>query len=126
MTLVFGPAMTRSLALLVLVALLFCHGFLGAMHQIPGPLGLTHHLVGEHLPHTPEDSDEHSGMPTGHLDYAVALFVVLFGAVLGLLLGDVRKWGRLVAPRLPRRFFPPPALYLARGSTVALLQVFRL
>ena len=116
----------RLVAALLAVALLLCHGALGALHQASSwPV---EHATGHHAPPTaPMDHHaEHHGVPVAHADYAAALFVVLLGAALALLARRFLAWGLAAAPRLFGRvslsfFLRPP-----RGPTLPLLQVFRL
>jgi hypothetical protein len=113
------------MALLLLVALLFCHGFMGAFHQLPDPPEHSR-VMGEHSSHAPAGgSGGHSGLHLGHSDYAAVLISILFGAIIGLLSG-VRMWRGLTAPQFPERTFPPLILHPARGPTAPLIQVFRL
>ena len=114
-----------SMALL-LVALLFCHGFLGALHQVCGPSEHSH-PAGEHPSHTQGDSSDHPAAHLGCSEYAAVLISVLFGAIIALLLSGVRAWRKLHdSPRLLKRFLPPLILHLPRGPTAPVLQVFRL
>lgn len=115
------------MAPLVLLAVLLCHGFLGALHQTcDSPVHS--HLAGAHLVHTPsEDPGGHpEGMHLGCSDYAAVLISMLFGAVVGLLLKGVRAWGTLVVPPLLWRFSQPIVPHPPRGPTTTVLQVFRL
>lgn len=133
MTLVFGSAMTRNLAPLVLVALLSCHGFLGAPQHVSVPPEHPHdalYLVGEHaehLPHVPaKKAGDHPGVHIGYSGYAAALISVLLGVVIGLLLSGVRMWSKHAASWLPGRSFPPLIVLPARSPTAPFTQVFRL
>jgi hypothetical protein len=87
----FEPAVTRSLAALLLVALLACHGFLGAPHHAPGPPDHSR-LTEGHPSHGPAEGvpDGHPGLRFGHSGYAVLLISFLIGATLVLLLSGVR------------------------------------
>lgn len=134
----------RLVAALLAVALLFCHGAFGALHQTA--TRLAEPSEGHHAPATPpaavghhpghggaaaeqsfaEHQVAHYGGAMAHADYAAALFVVLVGAVLSMffawsparnLADAARPLGRLLAPFYLR----PP-----RGPTLPLLQVFRL
>ena len=121
----FGPTTKSIVTPLLLVAFLFCHGFLGAVHQIPDPPDRSH-LAGGHSSHAPAGGlCGHPGMCLGHPEYAAVLVSVLFGAVIGLLLNSAR-WSGLAASGLPERSFPPLILHPPRGPTVSLMQVFRL
>lgn len=139
MPLVFGPAMTRSLAPLVLVALLSCHGFLGAPQHVTGPPDHPHdasHLQSDHAGHVEHvehsthapagEVNDHPGIHIGYSGYAAALISVLLGAVIGLLLSGVRAWSKHAASWLPERSFPPLIFLPARRPTAPLTQVFRL
>lgn len=138
MTLAFRPVMTRILAPLVLVALLSCHGFLGAPQHVPGPPPDHPHdvsyLAGDHAGHVEHsihapagEVGEHPGAHLGYSGYAAALISVLLGAVIGLLLSGVRAWSKhAVSSWLSERSFPPLILHHARRPTAPLMQVFRL
>jgi hypothetical protein len=122
----------RNLAPLLLVALLSCHGFLGAPHHAPGPPDHSHHATypaGEHPSHAPaeEPPNGHPGLHLGHSGYAVVLISFLIGATLVLLLSGTRAW-RKPAAVLRLTGWPLPSLVLhpPRGPTAPLVQVFRL
>lgn len=118
----------RVLAPLLLVALLACHGFLGAPHHAPG-LSDHSHLDEGHPSHAlaEELSDDHPGLHLGHSGYAVVLISLLIGATLGLLLSGARACRKpAAAPRLAERSLPPLVLHPSLGPTAPLVQVFRL
>ena len=76
----------RLVAALLVVALLLCHGALGALHQAsPRP---DVHTGGHHDAASQAVSAQghaaHHDAPVAHADYAAALFVVLLGAALAL------------------------------------------
>lgn len=124
--LLFGPTTKGVVAPLLLVSLLFCHGFLGALHQVPDSPDHSHPAE-KHSSQAPaEDLCDHPEICLGHSDYAAALISLLFGAILGLLLSNARIRDGFTAFRLPERFLPPLVLHLARGPTAPLVQVFRL
>lgn len=117
----------RITALVLLVALLLCHGLLGVAHQLAGPLDSTHHSVeGSSQAPVEDRGDYPDDHRLGYSDYVAALVSILFGAVIGLLLSGARTWDASAAPRLLRRYFPPLVFYSARGPTPPLTQVFRL
>ena len=119
----------RLVAALLAVALLFCHGALGALHQAstwPAEhAGVQHHAPAA-APSTAEHHAGHHGGPVVHADYAAVLVVVLLGAALALLLGGFSARGTVVSPRVFGRVFLPLFLRAPRGPTLSLLQVFRL
>jgi hypothetical protein len=104
----------------VIVALLFCHGAFGYAHQLPPADASAAHVEGGHPP------DPDGGEAGSHLGgtYFATLLVLLFGT--SLLLGGGVSVGALPAPTLwmgghkVRRLHPP------RGPTPSHLQVFRL
>ena len=115
----------RLVAALLAVALLFCHGALGALHQVSS--WPAEHAGGQpHAPATAPATAEHHGGPVAHADYAAVFFVVLLGAALALLLGGLSLRGTVVSPRIFGRVFLPLFLRPPRGPTPPLLQVFRL
>ncbi|CAA9516390.1 MAG: hypothetical protein AVDCRST_MAG05-3334 [uncultured Rubrobacteraceae bacterium] len=108
----------------VVVALLFCHGAFGYAHQLPpAEASATHaaHAAGGHQP----GADGEAGVPHLGGAYFATLLVLLFWALL------LPGGGRSAALRVPvvagargdRRVggLPPP-----RGPTLFSLQVFRL
>lgn len=133
-----APGWSRGelLSAVLVVALLICHGALGALHQVSWPAtppGGMHHataaqdaaaaLQGHTSGHPP---DRRAGHPVGSSDYAAALFsVLLLGTILALLL-RVTPWRESssgaggVGLARPPAGLPPP-----RGPTAPLLQVFR-
>ena len=121
----------RLVAALLAVAMLFCHGALGALHQASSsPVG---HTGGHYAPASAPASAGHAehhdnpvAHPLAHADYAAVLFVVLLGAALALLPGRFSARGLPVAPRAPGLVPPRLALLPTRGPTLPLLQVFRL
>jgi hypothetical protein len=107
----------------VIMALLFCHGAFGYAHQLPpADASAVHvaHVEGGHPP------DPDGGAAGSHLGgtYFATLLVLLFGTT--LLLGGGVSVGALPAPtpwtggHKVRRLYPP------RGPTPSHLQVFRL
>jgi len=126
-----GSPANRFLSLLLVAALLACHGAFGALHQLPG-----HGLQGkEHSSAMaqgagPEEHPSHHGEaehPPGGSNYAAVIFVVLLGAALALRLGGSRlRIAHLARWQAGRRFPTAVALYLPRGPTAHVLQVFRL
>lgn len=131
----------RIVALLLVGALLLCHGALGALHLVHGPqpppvgdrvadeghAGGTGHGKkdpGEHPPHRPG----HHGPGAG---YSAVLLGGLSGALLGglalsLLLSGGRSVGALPALGYSAKAFSSRVIVLARGPTLPALQVFRL
>lgn len=130
-----GSLRRRLLSVLMVVALLLCHGALGALHQVSWPAAPegAHHatVAGDAAAasqgHAVEHPWEHrAGHPTGPSDYAAALFsVLLLGTVLALLLGAASPWGSAAGPDNIGLTPSPAGLPPPRGPTVPLLQVFR-
>ena len=119
-----SSAPRRFYVLLVIVALLFCHGAFGYSHQLP-PAEATAapaaHEAGGHGP------DPDGGTAGSHLGdaYFATLLLLLFGTS-SLLGGRVSVGAKLPDMALWRgghktRRLPPP-----RGPTPSRLQVFRL
>jgi hypothetical protein len=118
----------RQLSVLLIGALLFCHGVFGSLHLLcypPQCIGDTEHAA-EHHAGAVGDAHEHSadhGTSSGY-------FAVLIVGFLGLLLGLLAKGAPLrirleahwpvVLRRVPAVLRPPPA------PTPLTLQVFRL
>ena len=95
----------RITALVLLVALLLCHGLLGVAHQLAGLLDGPHHSAQGPFHAPAGDRGDHPGdhHRLGHLDYTAALVSILFGAVIGLLLSGARAWDASAVTRLLRR-----------------------
>lgn len=122
----------RLLAPFLVVALLFCHGFFGVLHELSGPFSSGADVAAS-AAHGMADhgaADAGSG-PSGHFgasDYAAVLTLfLLWGAILSfgrlarsvrLPLADPRPAGTLRRPR--------PSPVLARGTDPPFSQVFRL
>lgn len=123
------------LALLLVGALLLCHGVYGALHQMHQISCASVLPAAEHSSHTHahEAGDgEHPGETgsegcLGKVAYAATLLLISTGAILRLLNGG-RARAKVPAPSLRMRSFPPLILHPARGPTLppALLQAFRL
>ena len=131
------------LAALLVVALIFCHGFFGGLHLISASSGVSADAdggfvgsaVGGHAHHLGASDSQGPGGPqdpaahAGTSDYYAAMLVVAVGAAFVLLLGaSLRNRPFLVAASLRGGFAPVPGVpVLARGpDRRALLQVFRL
>ena len=134
-----GQSRRILLTLILVAALLLCHGLYGAMHQVFATLHASPALQA-HMPHTdthgsgggehtPIDrQDEGGGEGQGHLGhvaYAAALLVISLGAILWLL-GGGRAWTRSDLSSLTKRIVPPKFLRPPLIPNPALLQVFRL
>jgi hypothetical protein len=107
----------------VVVALLFCHGALGYAHQLPPADATAAHAAHAEGGHQP---DPDGGAAGSHLAdaYFATLLLLLFGT--SLLLGGISVGAKLPAPaswmggHKVRKLHPP------RGPTSSYLQVFRL
>jgi hypothetical protein len=126
-----GSPANRFLSLLLVAALLACHGAFGALHQLPGHgLQEEEHSSAMAQGAGPEEHPSHHGEeepPPGGSNYAAVIFVVLLGAALALRLGGSRlRVAHLARWEAERRFPTDVALYLPRGPTAPVLQVFRL
>jgi hypothetical protein len=127
---------SAKVALLLAVALLLCHGALGAHHQVHQTPTADLHL---HAPGQPPHENHggssaagtevpakgHEGDCAGCVAYSAVLLVVTLGVLQGLLRG-AHVW-RSIATSMPSPIgFAPPVLHAARGPTLPVLQVFRL
>lgn len=122
----------RLLALLLLGAVLVCHGFFGASHQIhktPNPDTLP--VTGHASPAGMQEADEglftgvHSDLGLDAMAYAAVLLALSLGALAWLLAGARARIAVSVTPPAGGRF-PRLVPHPARGPTPAVLQVFRL
>lgn len=120
----------RFLALLLVGAILLCHGLLWSLHHCSGaPISAEKVVFAEeaHGHHSPAGANEHEGSGCHLLAGVADYFVVTLALFFGLLLRAARPWGTAssppTAPYLRLRFSagPPP-----RGPTMQTLQVFRL
>lgn len=146
MRLVFAAGEGRDrraglLAAVLVVALVFCHGFFGGLHLISGSSsigvsadgGFVGSVVGGHAQHV-GSSDGQGALrdPAAHpgtSDYYAAMLVVAIGAALGLLLRAALSARSFLEGTVRSDVFVPIAEVpvLARGpDRRALLQVFRL
>ena len=120
---------SRSLALLVAVTLLLCHGFFGAMHLLPANRGPALEVAPAQEATLTVAGSEHEDPAVGSVgkEYFAVLVVLLLGLFLGPLLRRIGSWCARVAlrPNSGRRVHVQVA-YPARGPTGPLLQVFRL
>jgi hypothetical protein len=121
----------RLLALLVLGAVLLCHGAFGASHQVHYNSGAYAPPGVGHTSHMELQVAEEAGLAGAHGEeglgstaYFAAFVALSLGALLWLL-NSVRAWGRSRAGMLPGRLLPRPILHPARGPTPTVLQVFR-
>lgn len=117
------PKTARLLPLLLVGALLLCHGAFGSLHQfhVAPETGL---MVVEHAQsqqgHEAPDSD-----PQGTPDYVAAFFALLFWLVYGFLRSETHiRLAREVANATQRATLAKVSK-LPRGPTPPLLQVFR-
>jgi hypothetical protein len=115
----------RLLTLLLVGALLLCHGAFGSLHQVKGPVLSEHLTVEEHTSHH-EEHGPADGHPVGEHDYAAALFALLLGMVYALLRGETRSRDAFPAPRRTGSLPTTRVFHLPRGPGPPLSQVFRL
>jgi hypothetical protein len=127
-------AQLRILALLLVGALLLCHGVFGALHLCTTPPAgsSAQHAVHDHSsPGGATSSHDHQ---VCHLMHAGNYYAVLLTALLGLALGlllllkGVRLWSRITLPPAAFQRFRPALLHPPPVLTVSplLLQVMRL
>ncbi len=121
------------LAIVLAVALLLCHGALGAHHQLhqtsaaDGPPAVGHLAHGGHADAhgvAQGSNGEHGGC-SACVAYAAVLLVVSLGALLWRS-GRGLAWARMADPSLSSLGFVARVLRQARGPTLPVLQVFRL
>jgi len=130
---VWGPG--RFSAILIVAALLFCHGAFGYAHQLPSVDAQVERTVHPAHDADPATAGHAAGVhgPVGDGDaeamhlggaYSATLLLLLFGAVL-LVGARASRGARLPAPghRVGRG---PFGLRAPRGPTIPRLQVFRL
>jgi hypothetical protein len=113
----------RLLPLLLVGALLLCHGAFGSLHQIEAPVHFDHSPVVGHTSHEQEHGAADDQPPGAH-DYAAALFALLLGMVYALLLGVARDI--FPASRRTGSLATTRTFHLPRGPSPPLFQVFRL
>ena len=130
-TLLGSGGLTRAkvLALLLVGALLLCHGIYGVVHlcsasSVSVPEG---HEYSNLAQMGMVDHEDHpSCHPEGAESFAV-LFASFLGLVLGLLLEGARPYGNKVATSFALDLRLRPSVpYPPRGPTLTVLQVFRL
>ena len=122
----------RHLSVLLIGALLFCHGVFGSLHllcNLPQCIAGAEHAA-EHHAGEVDDSHDHSADHGISHGISAGYFAVLVSSLLGLLLGLLPKGAPLriglgarwpvVLRRVPAVMRPPPT------PTPLILQVFRL
>lgn len=113
--------------MLLIVALLLCHGALGSLHQLHGSTetSLTKVEPAEHTQHQ-QGHDAPDSSPAGVTDYFAAFFALLVW--LAYSLSRRESMARFVSPAasVTRRSALAEISNLPRGPTPSLLQVFRL
>ncbi len=129
-TLLGSGGLTRAkvLALLLVGALLLCHGIYGVVHlcsasSVSVPEGHEHSSLAQSGMVTHEDH------PSCHLEgteYFAVLFAAFLGLVLGLLLEGARPYGKVATSFALDLRLCPYVPYSPRGPTLTILQVFRL
>ena len=114
-------ASDRLFVLLVVVALLFCHGAFGYAHQLPTSDSHAAHTTVAHQ----SGPDQGAGQAHSGGAYFAAFLALFFGTFL-LLCGRVLASARLPAPVVEYRGRRAGIPYPPRGPTLPFLQVFRL
>jgi hypothetical protein len=123
-----GLVKSKRLSLLLVVALLLCHGVFGALHLCSTPPVPTHQDH-EHASFVDEvlDAHEHTACHLTGVDYFAVLFGSFLGLILGLLLKGVRSWVDAIAPLIiVGSRFTPVVVHPRREPTLTVLQVFRM
>ena len=120
-----GPTPRAFSAVVLAVALLFCHGVFGYEHGLTEPAWTPAASAAQHSQHHGPDTDPgaHYGqVPDG--GFFATLLVLLLGT---LLLRGLAPAGSSLATRKRRNgTFRPPVLHRPLGPTAPVLQVFRL
>ena len=118
------PGSGSFLSVLLIGVLLLCHGVFGALHLVhpcdPAEAPGTHHSAAQHSGDGPTD-----GL-IGCSGYFTVVLTLFGAALLGLLLGGIRKTAEVRALRPYRPRYSPVLIFLPRGPSPPLLQVFRL
>ena len=127
----------RALAPLLILALIFCHGFFGGLHLVSGPSGdgvpadegLVGNVAGSHAQHVGssggQEVPQHETSHPGTSDYYAAMLVAAFGLLLWAALGARSS----LEGAMRSGVFVPVAgvpIRVRRPNRRALLQVFRL
>jgi hypothetical protein len=123
-----GLARGKVLALLLVGALLLCHGVYGVAHLCSAS-PVTAYQDHEYSSPTEIGMAVHDEHPACHLEgaeYFAVLFAAFLGLVLGLLLKGARPYGKVATSFALDLRLRPCASYLPRGPTLTVLQVFRL
>jgi hypothetical protein len=132
---VAGGRFRGLLTLVLVIALLLCHGALGAHHQAHQTSTGDLEQASAHASHE-HDRGAHGVGAGGHSEgygsdcsscvaYFAVLLVVSLGALLWLLRG-VRSWTSIARPLLFPLRFVSLVPHLPRGPVLPVLQVFRL
>jgi hypothetical protein len=119
------PTRERLLPLLLVGALLLCHGVFGSLHQLKGPV-LSDHLTEVEHTSLHEEHGSTGGHPLGAHDYAAALFALLLGMVYTLLHLETRARDAFPALRRTGSLPTTRIFHLPCGPSPPLSQVFRL
>lgn len=114
----------RLFVLLIVVALLFCHGAFGYAHQLPPTDAHAAHGAQMESGHQP-GPDQGAGQTHPGVAYFATLLALFFGTFL-LLCGRVMASTRLLAPVTEHRGCWAKIPFPPRGPTLPSLQVFRL
>lgn len=120
----------RLLAIVLVGALLLCHGAYGASHLVCDalhyghyPQANTHEAAGEHPAKHQGGTGEVQHL--GHVAYAAIILVLSLGAFL-LLRRDAKKWVSEAPNLFFKRVVSPVSLGPSQRLGLPLLQVFRL
>jgi hypothetical protein len=124
-----GLSRSRStfLTLLLVGALLLCHGVFGVAHLCPASKVPGYH---EHEHPTSTDTGmaahEHATCHLVGTEYFAVIFATFLGLILGLLFKGARLWDGVSLSFVSGRRLRPSVLHPPRGPTLPLLQVLRL
>ena len=113
----------RLLPLLLVGALLLCHGAFGPLHLFGDPMLSDHSTAVEHTTHQEEDGTADDHLLGAH-DYAAALLALLLGMIYTLLRREARDTSP--TPRHTGSLASTRMFHLPRGPSPPLSQVFRL
>lgn len=114
---------SKLLQVLLILALLLCHGALGSLHQLHCGPEQTPLVAEKHTSHH-ERAAPDSGL-LGLMGCVGAFFALFLWLIHGLPRRETGGWTLSPATRAADRLAPALVPNLARGPTLPLLQVFR-
>jgi hypothetical protein len=118
----------KVLALLLVGALLLCHGIYGVVHLCSASSVFVSegHEYSSLAQMGMVDHEDHPSCHPEGAEYFAVLFAAFLGLVLGLLLEGARPYGKVATSFALDLRLRPSVPYPPRGPTLTVLQVFRL